>query len=101
MRTTPIKNTKHHIFIASQKIINTYIFLALFILTYDEKDEQIQKLEEFWNDFVVKTKNKKRLVLVEGGKRKILNSKKESIEVGGEIGYVAFLLFLDCNTRLL
>ncbi len=70
---------------------NQHLYFFGSIHTYNEKDEQIKKIEEFWNNFVVTTKNKKRLVLVEGGTRKILSSKKESIEIGGEISYVAFL----------
>lgn len=58
---------------------------------YDINDEQIPKLEEFWNEFVLLTKGMPRMVLVEGGKRPVLNSKKEAIETGGEIHYAAFL----------
>lgn len=59
--------------------------------TYDVNDEQIPKLEAFWNEFVLLTKGTPRIVLVEGGKRPILNSKKEAIETGGEIQYTALL----------
>lgn len=83
------KHTQPYFYSISKNNQHLYFFGS--IHTYDEEDGQIKKLEEVWNDFVVKTKNKKRLVLVEGGKRKILNSKKESIEIGGEISYVAFL----------
>ncbi len=58
---------------------------------YDPNDEQIPKLEIFWEDFSATTNGSERIVLVEGGKRAILNSKKEAIETGGEIQYTAFL----------
>lgn len=59
--------------------------------TYDIDDEQIPKLEAFWNEFVSRTKSTPRIALVEGGKRPVLNSKKEAIETGGEIHYTALL----------
>lgn len=59
--------------------------------TYNPHDEQVSKLEVFWNEFSSITEDTLRIVLVEGGKRSILNSKKEAIETGGEIQYVALL----------
>lgn len=59
--------------------------------TYDPHDEQIQKLEEFWADFSITTNGTQRVVLVEGGKRTVLDSKKEAIETGGEIQYAVLL----------
>lgn len=59
--------------------------------TYDPNDVQILKLEAFWAEFETTTKGLQRKVLVEGGKRVVLNSKKEAIETGGEIQYAEFL----------
>jgi len=59
--------------------------------TYNPDDEQISKLEVFWAEFEVVTKGVQRKLLMEGGKRAILNSKKEAIETGGEIQYAVFL----------
>lgn len=59
--------------------------------TYDHSDEQIYKLELFWNDFSAVTHGLQRIVLIEGGKRALLNSKSEAIEAGGEIQYVVLL----------
>lgn len=59
--------------------------------TYDLNNEQIPRLEAFWGEFITVTKEVPRVVLVEGGMRSILNSKKEAIEMGGEIQYVALL----------
>lgn len=59
--------------------------------TYNPDDEQILKLEVFWGEFETVTKKLKRKVLVEGGKREVLSSKKEAIETGGEIQYTALL----------
>lgn len=59
--------------------------------TYNPEDQQIQKLEAFWADFASSSKGAPRIALVEGGKRTILNSKKEAIETGGEIQYTALL----------
>ncbi|MBI5078179.1 MAG: hypothetical protein HZB11_02310 [Candidatus Yonathbacteria bacterium] len=59
--------------------------------TYNPNDEQISKLEAFWAEFEAITKGMQRKVLVEGGMRLVLNSKKEAIETGGEIQYTALL----------
>lgn len=59
--------------------------------TYNPDDEQIQKLEVLWSEFVSSTSGASRVTLVEGGKRAILSSKKEAIETGGEIQYTALL----------
>ncbi len=63
--------------------------------TYNPEDEQISKLEDFWNDFLLTTTDTRRIVLVEGGARTILGSKIEAIETGSEIQYVAFLAAQD------
>lgn len=59
--------------------------------TYDVNDAQIPKLETLWGEFVSVTKGAQRVVLIEGGKRAILNSKKEAIEAGGEMQYAALI----------
>ncbi len=78
-----------YIYHLSKEVQHIYFFGSRH--TYDPNDEQILKLEVFWNDFVAFTNGTDRIVLVEGGKRTVLNSKKEAIETGGEMEYTVLL----------
>jgi len=59
--------------------------------TYDQNNPQFSELENFWNDFKLKTTGKNRIVLTEGGVRPVRRSIDESISKDGEMGFLTFL----------
>jgi len=61
----------------------------------DIKDEQYQKLEEYWQSFKDKTKNHTKIVLVEGGVRKLWPDEKTAVIKDSEAGYITYLAAKD------
>src|SRR3990167_3558914 len=58
----------------------------------DPNNKQYPLLESFWTEFLKKTKGKNCIVLVEGSKRPVKNTKEEAITVAGaEGGFITFL----------
>ena len=59
--------------------------------SYDPMDEQFNTIENFWNEFIDKTKGQERIVLLEGGNRPVFETKEKSIQEGGEGNFGAYL----------
>ena len=58
---------------------------------YDPLDQEFDSIDKFWDEFIKKTDNHKRIVLLEGGNRAALATKEVAILEGGEMHYVAYL----------
>jgi hypothetical protein len=63
--------------------------------SFDPHDPQFHAIEDFWNEFVEKTKGMDQLVLVEGGNRPALPTKEQAILEGGEMHFAAHLAKLQ------
>ncbi len=59
--------------------------------SFDPSDPQWTALKDFWNEFLEKTKNQKRIVFIEGGIRPVEESEEQSIIKHGGMGLVTFL----------
>jgi len=59
--------------------------------SFDPKDSQFDVVLDFWNDFIIKTEGKKRIVFVEGGLRPVETDRDFSILNHGGMGYVTHL----------
>ncbi len=58
----------------------------------DPKNVQYSKLKEYWEGFLYKTNGQKRIVLIEGGLRRLREDEKSAIESGSEGGLVTLLV---------
>lgn len=56
--------------------------------TFDPEDPQFGKIKEYWEQYLKKTKNGKRIVLIEGGIRPVEALNKTAIIKNGEMGFV-------------
>jgi hypothetical protein len=63
--------------------------------SYDPTDPQFKELEKFWNEFLDKTKDKKRIVFEEGGSRPFIEDRTEAILKLGEMGFVVNLAKIE------
>lgn len=59
--------------------------------SFDPQNEQFPKIHSYWNSFLAASKDKERVVLVEGGNRPVLESESEPILAGGEAHLLAYL----------
>ncbi len=59
--------------------------------SYDQSLPQFDELRTFFNEFVLKTKDKQRIVLVEGGNWPLGKDEEESITEYGEMGFITYL----------
>jgi hypothetical protein len=59
--------------------------------SYDPKDPEFIELKSFFNEFSEKTKDRNRIVLVEGGNWPIIEDEERSIIECSEMGFVAHL----------
>jgi hypothetical protein len=59
--------------------------------SYNPSDKQFITLEKFWNKFIRITGGKNCIVLVEGGKRPVLENKGAAIIAGGEAHFITLL----------
>ncbi len=54
-------------------------------------NEQFLKLENYWKSFLEKTREKNKVVLVEGGMRKVWDDKKTAVLKDSEAGFITLL----------
>ncbi len=59
--------------------------------TYDPRDPQINKIKQYWDDFLKATEKKSCITLTEGGKRIVARSEDEAIRNDAEAGLVTYL----------
>lgn len=70
---------------------NQYLFYFGSRHTYDQNHPQFEEIRNFWKVFLDRTKNINTVVLVEGGRRPVLETEEEAIKIGGEMHFVTFL----------
>lgn len=63
--------------------------------SFNPNDEEWIKTKELWNDFVVQTKNQKRIAFVEGGITKVRKTETEAVSETGGTGLIIFLASKD------
>lgn len=61
--------------------------------SYNPKDPQHKKTQQYWDEFLKKTKKINCTSLTEGGKRQVSGSKEEAIKKDGEAGLITYLSF--------
>lgn len=59
--------------------------------SFNPNDEQWVEEKKFWKDFLDKTKDTKRIVFIEGGKRSYEENEKQSIITNGGMGLATYL----------
>lgn len=59
--------------------------------TYNPRHEQFIHIKKYWNNFLEKSKNTDRIILIEGGVRKIERNETEAIIKDGEAGFLTYL----------
>ncbi len=59
--------------------------------SFDPDDPQWDEVRSFWEEFLQATKGGKRIAFVEGGKRRIKATERESIEHDGGMGLITWL----------
>lgn len=67
-----------------------FLFYVGFHHSNDPKNPDFKILKKYWQEFLKKTKSGNCLVLNEGGTRKLENSEKKAIKIGGAASLVTF-----------